>query len=49
VLHPLGGTFWGDRHGQITDPFAHRWGLAEYMRNVPSEEIIRAAAESFGS
>ena len=26
VLHPLGDTFWGDRHGQITDPFGHRWG-----------------------
>jgi PhnB protein len=24
VLHPLGDTFWGDRHGQITDPFGHR-------------------------
>jgi PhnB protein len=48
VLHPLGDTFWGDRHGQITDPFGHRWGLAQHMRNVPSEEIIRAAAEAFG-
>jgi PhnB protein len=48
VLHPLGNTFWGGRHGQITDPFGHRWGLAQHMRNVPSEEIIRAAAEAFG-
>jgi PhnB protein len=47
-LHPLWNTFWGDRHGQITDPFGHRWGLAQHMRNVPSEEIIRAAAEAFG-
>jgi PhnB protein len=48
VLHTLGNTFWGDRHGQITDPFGHRWGLVQHMRNVPSEEIIRAAAEAFG-
>ena len=48
VLHPLGDTFWGDRHGQITDPFGHRWGLAQHMRDVPSEEIVRAAAEAFG-
>jgi PhnB protein len=48
VLQPLGDTFWGDRHGQITDPFGHRWGLSQHMCNVPSEEIIRAAAEAFG-
>jgi hypothetical protein len=49
VLHPLGDTFWGDRHGQITDPFGHRWGLAQHMRNVPSEEMIRAAAEALSA
>jgi PhnB protein len=48
VLHPLGDTFWGDRHGQITDPFGHRWGLAQHMRDIPTEEIVRAAAEAFG-
>ena len=48
VLHPLGDTFWGNRNGQVTDPFGHRWGLAQHMRNVPPEEIIRAAAEAFG-
>ena len=48
VLHPLGDTFWGDRHGQITDPFGHRWGLAQHMRDIPTEEIVSAAAEAFG-
>ena len=48
VLHPLGDTFWGDRHGQITDPFGHRWGLAQHVRDVPTEEVVRAAAEAFG-
>jgi PhnB protein len=47
VLHPLGDTFWGDRHGQITDPFGHRWGLAQRVRDVPTEEVVRAAAEAF--
>ena len=41
VLHPLGDTFWGDRHGQITDPFGHRWGLAQHVSDVPTEEIAR--------
>ena len=48
VLHPLQDQFWGDRHGQLTDPFGHRWGLATHVRDVPPEEIARAAAAAFG-
>jgi PhnB protein len=48
ILHPLADAFWGDRHGQITDPFGHRWGLAQHIRDVPHDEIVRAAAEAFG-
>lgn len=48
VLHPLEDTFWGDRFGQIIDPFGHRWGLAQHVREVPHEEVVRAAAEAFG-
>jgi PhnB protein len=47
VHRPLQDTFWGDRHGQVNDPFGHRWGLAEHVRDVPHEEIVRAAAEAF--
>jgi len=48
VLHPLQDVFWGDRHGQLTDPFGHRWGLAQHLRDVPSEEVARATATAFG-
>jgi PhnB protein len=48
VLHPLADAFWGDRHGQITDPFGHRWGLAQHVRDVAPEEVARAAAAAFG-
>ena len=48
VLHPLQDAFWGERHGQITDPFGHRWGMAQHIRDVPHDEIVRAAAEAFG-
>jgi PhnB protein len=47
VRHPLSEMFWGDRHGQITDPFGHRWNLAQHVRDVGPEEIARAAAEAF--
>jgi PhnB protein len=46
VFHPLADTFWGERHGQIIDPFGHRWGLSAHLRDVPHEEIVRAAAEA---
>ena len=48
VLHPLTDQFWGERHGQITDPFGHRWGLAQRIREVPEDEIARAAWQAFG-
>jgi PhnB protein len=48
VVHPLGDAFWGERFGQVVDPFGHRWGLAQHLREVPAEELARAAAEAFG-
>jgi PhnB protein len=48
VLHDLADVFWGERHGQITDPFGHRWALSQHIRDVPPEEVARAAAELFG-
>ena len=48
VLQPLADAFWGERYGQITDPFGHRWGLAQRVREVSREEIAAAAAALFG-
>ena len=48
VRQPLAEVFWGDRYGQITDPFGHRWGIAQHLRDVPHEELERAVAEAFG-
>lgn len=27
VAIPLEDQFWGDRYGQVTDPFGHRWSI----------------------
>jgi PhnB protein len=48
VRQPLGDAFWGESYGQITDPFGHRWGLAQLVREVPREEIEREARALFG-
>ena len=47
-LHPLADQFWGNRQGQIADPFGHRWNLAQPLREVTPEELARAAAAAFG-
>jgi PhnB protein len=49
VVQPLQDVFWGDRHGEIIDPFGHKWALAQHIRDVPAEEISAAAAAMFGS
>lgn len=48
VVQPLHDAFWGERYGQISDPFGHRWGIAQRIRDVPHEELVHAVAEAFG-
>jgi PhnB protein len=48
VEHELADAFWGERHGQLTDPFGHRWNLAQRVRDVPQDELVAAAARAFG-
>jgi PhnB protein len=40
-------VFWGDRHGQLDDPFGHRWNILQHLRDVPHDEVVAAAAEAF--
>jgi PhnB protein len=47
-FHPLEDAFWGERHGQITDPFGHRWGLAKKIEDVAPDEVQRRATALFG-
>lgn len=36
---PATDMFWGDRYGQVTDPFGHQWSLATHVRDVSPEEM----------
>jgi len=47
VVRDLADTFWGEREGQITDPFGHRWGLTQHVRDVPMAEMTEMAAQAF--
>jgi PhnB protein len=48
VVRPLADVFWGEREGQIIDPFGHRWGLTQHIRDVSLDEMTVMAAQVFG-
>jgi PhnB protein len=47
VTMPLGNQFWGDRYGQLKDPFGHNWALGQHVEDVAPEEMKRRADEAF--
>jgi PhnB protein len=47
VTMPLGNQFWGDRYGQVQDPFGHRWALGQHIEDVAPPEMERRAREAF--
>jgi PhnB protein len=47
VAMPLANQFWGDRYGQVVDPFGHRWALGQHVEDVAPEELERRAREAF--
>ena len=47
VAMPLSDQFWGDRYGQITDPFGHTWSIGAKVRQVSEEEVEAAAKAHF--
>jgi PhnB protein len=44
-LQAVEDKFYGDRSGVFEDPFGHQWSVASHVRDVPPEEIEKAAAE----
>lgn len=43
VTMPPQDMFWGDRYGQLEDPFGHHWSVATHIRDVEPEEMAAAA------
>jgi PhnB protein len=46
VTMPIMDAFWGDRYGQVIDPYGHQWAIATRKR-VPTPEEMRAAIKAF--
>jgi PhnB protein len=49
IVRPVEDQFFGDRSGQIEDPFGHRWSIATHIEDVSVEEIKARMAKMYGS
>lgn len=45
-LRPVEDQFYGDRVGQLEDPFGHRWSVATHVEDISEEEMMRRAQEA---
>jgi PhnB protein len=49
VTMPPEDMFWGDRFGQVRDPFGHVWQIATHVEDVEPQEMERRAQEAMAS
>jgi PhnB protein len=47
VTMPLADQFWGDRYGQLRDPFGHKWSIGQSIAKPSQAEIDEAAKAVF--
>jgi uncharacterized glyoxalase superfamily protein PhnB len=40
---PLADQFWGDRYGQLVDPFGHKWSIGQRKESLTEEQLREAA------
>ncbi len=43
-VREVADQFYGDRSGQVLDPFGHIWAIATHVEDVDAEEMARRAA-----
>ena len=47
VKMPLKDQFWGDRYGQLRDPFGHVWSVGAAKEKLTEEQVKAAAKAAF--
>jgi PhnB protein len=47
VTMPVANMFWGDRYGQVQDPFGHSWSLGQRVEDISAEEMERRGRKFF--
>lgn len=45
ITMPLEDQFWGDRYGQLRDPFGHKWSIGQ-TKSTPSQQEIEEGAKA---
>lgn len=48
VTFPLADQFWGDRYGQVKDPFGFSWAIATHVEDPTPQELQERQAKLFG-
>src|SRR5687768_9642439 len=49
ITMPAADQFWGDRFGQVQDPFGHQWQIATRVEELTPEEVGRRSQEFMAS
>ncbi len=47
ITMPVSDVFWGDRYGQLKDPFGHSWSVATHTQDLTEEQIAEGARNAF--
>ncbi len=48
VVSPIRDQFWGDRYGEVEDPFGFVWAIATHVEDLTPEEIEARRKKAFG-
>lgn len=44
---PVDEQFWGDRYGELVDPYGHRWAVGTHVEDLTDEQMEQRAAIMF--
>lgn len=47
VVFPVSDMFWGDRAGNVQDPFGYQWMIATHTQDLTQEQIKKGAEAFF--
>ena len=48
VVSPIRDQFWGDRYGEVEDPFGFVWAIATHVEDLTAAEIEARRKKAFG-
>jgi PhnB protein len=49
LIRPVQDQFYGDRSGQLRDPFGHLWSVASRIEEISLQELEKRAATMYGN